>query len=90
LFRNRKRRGKGKGIREKIKSFVTSMISGLQRIDLFYWITSLFLKPIHLILFRRNIFIFSGTTLFTLERVYLMFTQKAGIRNKEKGKREQY
>lgn len=61
------------------------MISGLQRIDLFYWITSLSLKPIHLILFRRNIFIFSGTTLFAMERVYLMFTQKAGLRGKGKG-----
>jgi len=29
LFRNRGRRGKGKGIREKIKSFVIRMIKGL-------------------------------------------------------------
>jgi len=54
------------------------MISGLQRIDLFYWITSLSLKPIPLTLFQRNDFICSGTTLFALERVYLMFTDGEG------------
>jgi hypothetical protein len=71
--------------REKIKSFVIRMISGLQRIDLFYWIISLNLKPCPLSLFPRNKFIFSGMTLFAMERVYLMFTQKAGLRGKEEG-----
>jgi hypothetical protein len=29
-------------------------------------------------------FIYNGMTLFAMERVYLVVTQKAGIRNKEK------
>jgi len=61
------------------------MISGLQRIDLFYWIISLNLKPCSLSLFKRTKFICSGTTLFAMERVYLMVTQKAGLRGKGKG-----
>jgi len=44
---------------------------------------TLHLNPVHP-LFRRNDFIFSGTTLFAMERVYLMFTQKAGLRDEEK------
>ena len=66
------------------------MISGLQRIDLFYWTISLPLKPCPLNLFRRNDFIFRGTTLFAMERVYLMFTQKAGLRSKGKVSQEHY
>jgi hypothetical protein len=45
------------------------------------------LEPIPLTLQLRNMFICIGTILFTRERVYLMFTQKAGLRNKEKWKK---
>jgi len=40
-------------------------------------------KPSYLVRFRRNNFICSGTTLFTLERVYLIITLLTYSRNKE-------
>jgi hypothetical protein len=58
----------------KEKTFVTYMINGLQRIDYLIGRLSLPLEPIPLTLQLRNMFICSGTTLFTRERVYLVFT----------------
>jgi hypothetical protein len=58
----------------KEKTFVTYMINGLQRIDYLIGRLPLPLEPIPLSLQLRNMFICSGTSLFTKERVYLVFT----------------
>jgi hypothetical protein len=58
----------------KEKSFVACMINGLQRIDYLIGRLPLPLEPIPLSLQLRNMFICIGTSLFTRERVYLVFT----------------